>query len=407
MKIKKEGIIWEVLRALKSNWLRTLLTMIGVIIGIAAVVTIMSLGASVSKTVEQEVARSGLNTITIHRNWAKTTSEPITAQTIRQLKSYDVPGIIDITGSVWTEGPISDLRQGLEKDSYVVGAQENLQDTNTINLLAGRMISQEDINSAAAVMLIDTNLVNSLFYGDTSIALGNRVQFSGLSFTIIGVYKNMEPFATNGEAYVPVPVLMQEPIGQADYSTLTIKLAYDADIELVKNQLVSYLLADAGVSKEEDLSFTVSNPKKELNTFNQYMTGLSIVIALVAAISLVVGGVGIMNIMLVTVVERTKEIGLMRSLGAQKYHVVQQFLLESIIITCLGGIVGVIGGSGFTLLIIRVLNMFDSLPNFTMSLSIPAMIISLVVAAAIGLGFGYYPAKKAADLNPVDALRHE
>jgi ABC-type antimicrobial peptide transport system permease subunit len=407
MKTNKQGIVWEVFRALRANWLRTLLTMIGVIIGIAAVVTIMSLGATISKTVEKELTRTGLNTISIHPNWGKPTVQPLTVSTINQIKSYSVPGIIDVTGSVNTSASITDMISGYEKQSYIVGTDEKIQETNTIKLLAGRLISQEDVASSMPVILRDKKVVDSLFYGDIEAALESRVQLKGVSFSIIGVFASSEPFAENGMAYVPYPILMQEPIGQSNYSGLTILLDRTADVEETKNQLVAYALADYGVLKEDDLPLSISNPKSELNTFNQYMTGLSIVIALVAAISLIVGGVGIMNIMLVTVVERTREIGLMRSLGAQKKHVVQQFLMESMIITVFGGIVGVISGLLFTMLIVSVLNMFESLPDFSIGFSVPAIFISLLVAALIGLGFGYYPAKKAADLNPVEALRHE
>jgi putative ABC transport system permease protein len=381
--------------------------MIGVIIGIAAVVTIMSLGATISKTVEKELTRTGLNTISIHPNWSKPTVQPLTESTINQIKHYGVPGIIDITGSISTSAVITDMINGLEKQSYVVGTDEKILETNTIKLLHGRLISQEDVINSSPVILIDTKLVDTLFFGDAASALESRVQFDGVVFTVIGVFASSEPFAENGMAYAPYPVLMQEPIGQSNYSGLTILLDRTADIEETKNQLVAYALADYGVLKEDDLPLTISNPKSELNTFNKYMTGLSIVIALVAAISLVVGGVGIMNIMLVTVVERTREIGLMRSLGAQKKHVVRQFLMESMIITLLGGLVGVISGLLFTMLIVSVLNMFESLPDFTIGFSVPAVFISLLVAALIGLVFGYYPAKKAADLNPVEALRHE
>jgi len=402
------SIFFEVIRSMRANKLRTALTMIGIIIGIGAVVAIMSTADSVTATVSSEVEKTGLNKISLSRQYTGITPSNLDDSTIHFLESLSIADVKGYEGNVSVNTQARDYVTGDVSGIYVNGVTEKTIADRNLEILAGRgMITTEENASRSRVVIVNSNLVKKFFYGDPEAAIGEMVKIGGASFKIIGVFKNPSPFSDNFVAIAPIRTLMVQPFNERGYDSISITLDPSGDANSVREQIMAAMLKSRGYADEKKADFSLSSPRQELNSFKQFMNAASIVIALIAAISLVVGGVGIMNIMLVTVTERTKEIGLMRSLGAKKRDIVKQFLIESITLTVLGGILGVGLGILVAYAAISIINMFDQMPKFLFLISGVGIIVSLVVSILIGLIFGLYPARRASKLSPVEALRRE
>jgi len=403
-----QSIFFEVVRSMRANALRTVLTMIGIIIGIGSVVAIMSTADSVTATVSLEVEKTGLNKISLTRRYNGITPRNLDDATMHFLESLAIPDIKGFEGTIGVSAQARDYKTNEVGSIYVNGATEKTMSDMNLEILAGRgIVTEEENASQSRVVIVNSNLVKKFFYGDPDAAVGQMVKIGGASFKIIGVYKNASPFSDHLAAVAPIRTLMKEPFDEHGYDSLSIILDAGGDANSVREQIMAAMLKARGYTDEDKADFSLSSPREELNTFKQFMTAATAVIALIAAISLIVGGVGIMNIMLVTVTERTKEIGLMRSLGAKKRDIVRQFLIESITLTVFGGIFGVVLGIGVAYGAISIINMFDQMPHFLFSISGTGIIVSLVVSILIGLIFGAYPATRASQLSPVEALRRE
>ena len=402
-----KSILFEAIRSMRANLLRTTLTMIGIVIGIGAVVAIMSTADSVTATVSSELEKTGLNKIAIGRRFNGGATRILDDSTIHFLESLSISGIKDYEGTVSVDSQVRDYKTGEATRIYLNGATEATMDNLNLKMLAGRgVITEEENQSQSKVVLVNGTLVKEFFYSDPEAAVNQTIKIGGASFKIIGVYQ-ADPFSRNANGIAPLRTLMTQPFDSNGYSQIEAVLDPTADAKNIREQLLAVMLKEGGFTDEDKANFYISNPRQELDTFRQFMLAASVVIALIAAISLVVGGVGVMNIMLVTISERTKEIGLMRSMGAKKRDIVKQFLLESIALTIVGGIIGVVFGVLFAYAAISVINMFDSMPDFIFTISFPGIGISLLVSVLIGLIFGAYPATRASKLSPVEALRRE
>ena len=403
-----KSIFLEVIGSMRANLLRTILTMIGIVIGIGAVVAIMSTADSVTKTVSSEVEKTGLNKIAISRNYNGVTPQKLDDSTIRFLQSLGIQGVKGYEGSVNVSSQARDYKTGETVQMYLNGTtEENIGDLD-LEILAGRgVVTHEENLAMSRVVIVNSNLVKKFFYGDPEAAVGELIKIGGVSFKIIGVYKNESPFSDHSAGAVPLKTIAVEPFNDGGYDQIQVILDPTGDADSVRIQLMEAMLKARGFVDEDKADFSISSPRQELATFKQFMTAASAVIALIAAISLVVGGVGIMNIMLVTVSEKTKEIGLMRSLGAKKRDIIKQFLVEAIMLTVFGGVIGVGLGIFIAYAAVSIINMFDSMPDFLFTVSFIGIAISLGVSILIGLIFGAYPASRAAKLSPVEALRRE
>ncbi len=402
-----KSIFFEVIRSLRANLLRTTLTMIGIVIGIGAVVAIMSAADSVTATVSSEMEKTGLNKMTVEKRFNGGSTRILNDSTIHFLQSLSLPGVRDYQGTVSVDSQVRDYQTGETARIYLNGVTETTIGNLDLQILAGRgVITEEENQAQVKVVLVNGTLVKKFFYGDPEAALNQTIKIAGASFKIIGVYQ-AEHFSKNANGIVPLRTLMTQPFASKGYNQIEVILDPNSDANSVREQLLAVMLKEGGFTDEEKANFYISNPRQELDTFKQFMLAASVIIALIAAISLVVGGVGVMNIMLVTISERTKEIGLMRCLGAKKRDIVKQFLLESVALTIIGGIIGIGLGVLVAYTAISIINMFDSMPDFIFTISFTGIGISLLVSVLIGLIFGAYPATRASKLSPVEALRRE
>ncbi len=399
-------LIAEALISLRTNLLRTILTMIGIILGVAAVVAIMTLGRSAYVTAEEDLLNSSYGKIKIISGNAviplsKSTINLLLAANINQVLGYE-PGFYDNVTQAYNQ----------EDDSYSVNYNYSYpQDLTSLKILRGAFFTEEDLDSYSQVIVIDEQTAVNLFLSIEE-ALGESLRINDNFYRIIGVFKGERSFSSEiGIAHLPITLGELKPLFQTyGYDYINVNVELGADYEKVTQDIRLALNEAYGFEEEEEKAFQVNNVKEMIAEFSKFMNAFSLGLSLIAAISLLVGGVGIMNIMLVSVTERTREIGLMKALGAQEKDITFQFLVESVVLTVFGGILGIILGLGGSWLVIYLANTFGemaNLPQFRFVINYWAIIVSFLVAVFIGLIFGAYPARRATKLDPVEALRHD
>ncbi len=403
-------LIIEALVTLRSNKMRTILTMIGIILGVAAVIAIMTLGRSVYETAEEEITDSGYGSIKIMARPTET-QLPLNQALIDVLKAADIQEIISYNPQFG--GGSGTVYSSDDNSLEMFISYDDVRIVNKLTFLAGYAFNEEDVKEKSQVTVVSAYLAEEL-YGSPDEALGQLLRTdNGNFYRIIGVTKNESMFTPSyGRLYLPKSLGELDPAFQTyGYSYIDINLKAGADYEATSSKIKEALMDAYGFKDEDEMVFQVENVKDIVAEVNNFMTIFSIGLALIAAISLIVGGVGIMNIMLVNVTERTKEIGLMKALGAQDKDITFQFLVEAVVMTICGGAIGVLIGIGGSFLVIWLANTFagnfGNFPQFKFVINQTSIVVSLGVSTAIGLVFGSYPAKKAAKLDPVEALRRD
>ena len=392
--------------ALRANKLRTLLTALGLVIGNASVILVVTISFTSKDYIIDQIQRVGSNMI--HAQFDGGNNPAVGTSDADYIKSADVEAIRNQLGSriAGATGVMNNFDrmviEGREEDVAVIGADADYPRVRSLALLAGRFIDARDVDRAERVTMLTERLAKRL-YGGQEKAVGKIIKIHGLQFTVIGTFKEsqdtfgLSELSGSGEnVMVPISVLrIFTPIERIDPLYVQAKTPEDvpAVTTLVKQILQSRHRAGA--------KYLVDNLGSILETARNIATALSIVLVLVSLIALVISGIGIMNIMLVTVTERTREIGLRMALGAARRDVMEQFLAEALIISVVGGSAGILIGLAVPL----------SVQFFVDGVSIPISWVSVAVAftvsLAVGLIFGIWPANRAARLNPTEALRYE
>ena len=403
------------LQALRKNKMRAGLTVLGVVIGIAAVTTMVSIGQSASQLVQEQLHTLGTNVIIIfptsprrdgvrEGNFATLTADDANAI------ARECPSIRATSPMVFSSGQIiygnvnwrpNEMR-GVGSDYLTVG---NWQ------MRYGGFFTEHDERSAAKVCVIGNTLVAKLF--QTTNPLGQTIRIRNIPFRIIGV---LEPKGPNlvGEdqdnvVLMPYTTVRKRLEGSNfDNVNVIFASAYTPEVMASAADEISLLLFERHrIAPGERPDFEVRNTTEIANVLGIVTGTLTLLLSAIAGISLVVGGVGIMNIMLVSVTERTREIGIRMAVGARSKDILRQFLVESVLLSCMGGIVGLILGTLASIGVTLLINRISSGTDWPIVISIPAAIVAILFAAAVGIFFGYYPARRASRLDPIDALRYE
>jgi putative ABC transport system permease protein len=392
------------IESIKSNKMRSFLTMLGIIIGISSVITIVSLGQGGQNTITGEFEKIGAATINVTVDNTKAEqSDYITYKDIEQIRE-NVDTIKYITPIISKMGvSISETKN---KRSSITGANTDIAPIQNLEFLYGRSYNEREYEEGRPVIIVDEYAARELFgYTDAvgkSIKVGNRR--SPIKATIIGVYKlDMGGFSfdvSQMPALIYAPSTFVEAMfsGDTAIDRLTLMATSKENGESAGNGAKNIL--ESRHNNRGSGKYKIENALKQLDQINKILGIFTAFIGAVAAISLIVGGIGVMNIMLVSVTERTREIGIRKAIGATTSAILLQFLTESVIISLIGGIIGMLLG-------ITGAYIIGSFANITPSLSAGVVIGAILFSSAVGIFFGIYPARKAANLDPIDALRYE
>ena len=387
------------LHAIVSNKMRSLLTMLGIIIGIASVVSVVALGNASQAKIMEQINSMGTNTIDIRPG---TGFGDRRAARVKTLKVSDAEylakhSFIDnTTPRVAASGTLLYRNYSLTAQLNGVGAQ--YFDVKGRKIAQGRIFTQEEVNSLASVVVIDDNTLREAF-ADNPNPIGEIILFNKKPLKIIGVTEkdnNPGPMSESMNIWTPYTTAMYKINGTNDINSITVKVSDKANSQVAEDS-IEHILTTLHGKKD----FFMINTDSIKQTIESTTNTMKLLIASIAVISLIVGGIGVMNIMLVSVTERTREIGIRMAIGAKQADILQQFLIEAVLICLVGGFLGVF----LSLFLGWLMNTFSE--NFGMIFSTMSIILALVCSTAIGIIFGYMPAKNASNLNPIDALASE
>ena len=396
------------LRALANNKLRAFLTMLGIIIGVASVIAMLAIGQGSKKSIQQQISEMGSNMIMIHpgaemRGGVR--QDPSAMQTLK-LENYEKLSeectyLSGISPNVSSSGQL--VAGANNYPSSVSGVSMDYLTIRQLTVEQGEMFTENDIRTAAKVCVIGKTIVDNLF-PDGSDPIGKVIRCHQIPFRVIGVLKskgyNSMGMDQDDVVLAPYSTVMKRLLAQTYLSGIFASALTEEMTEEAVDEITTILRREHKLKETDADDFTIRTQQElssMLNTTTDLMTTL---LACIAGISLVVGGIGIMNIMYVSVTERTREIGLRMSVGARGVDILSQFLIEAILISITGGLIGVIIGCGASFMIKAIAHW----PVFIQPWSV---LLSFLVCTVTGVFFGWYPAKKAADLDPIDALRYE
>ncbi len=404
-------------KSLRSNPARTALTTLGIVIGIATVILVLSAGAGFRSLIDAQVATLGTNTLFIQTrvpsaNKSRSVSPgggEISGVAITTLKQRDLdtiktlPNVVNDYGIV-TGQAVASYRDN-KKSVIYFGASASRFDIDKTTLKEGRFYTQAEDIGGAQVVVLGNNLASSLFNQDDPV--GKLLHLGTLNFLVVGVYNPSNGLGGGVDdlALIPLGTAQKKLLG-VDYVTRVIVQLQNPNLgDATAEQIRSTLRHNHNITDPAKDDFAVSTQTDALSTFNAIFGGLTALLVSIAAISLVVGGVGIMNIMYVIVTERTAEIGLKKALGAKPSDILNEFLIEAVMVTLLGGALGIAAGSGLSWLVAAI----ATAGHLAWTFSVPAYAIAIGfgVSAAIGISFGVLPARSAAKLDPIQALRYE
>jgi len=397
-------LLKEAFRSLLSNKLRSGLTILGIIIGITAIIAMLSIGEGAKRQLAQSVENLGSNQLNVLPGFIQPGRGIVSAGrgTAQSLKMRDVDVIKKIEGVKAVSPEISRRFQvisssGKNTNVLVIGVTPEYLLVRNSKVEKGYFFKENDLNRFA---VLGPTVAEDLFGEEDPI--GKTIRINKINFKVIGVLEAKGSVGfINADEVVLIPLLvMQKILTGSEYLSLIAVQAESSElVDKVKDDITNALLKEHKVSPENQ-DFSVIAAQQFLNTFNALINTMTIFLASIAAISLIVGGIGIMNMMLTSVTERTKEIGLRKAIGAKKKEILMQFLIESVILTLIGGIFGIILGSLISIAV-------SKFANITSQVSLYSIFLSLTFSSLVGIIFGYWPAKRAAELDPIVALRYE
>lgn len=398
------------LRALRVNKMRSFLTMLGIIIGIAAVIAMMAVGSGASYVISQQIASIGSNILLIipgstTSSGIRTGSGGVQTLTYEDSRAImqECPSVELASGTIWGSGQVVYGNQNWS--TLLMGATPELFIIREWPVSSGRSISSSDVDGAAKVCLIGRTIAQTLF-GDED-PLGKMIRIKKVPFTVVGVLeaKGQSPQGTDQDdvIFLPLRTAQRKLLGSQfpnSVGAILVKARSEELLASAEEEITALLNQRHRITNGKDPDFTVRNLSEILAVAEQSAKAMSLLLGAVASISLIVGGIGIMNIMLVSVTERTREIGIRMAIGAKRNDILLQFLTEAVLLTLLGGILGIVLGAGGATVVSSIL----SWPTL---ISPVAITVAVLFSGAVGIFFGFYPARKAAGLNPIEALRYE
>jgi putative ABC transport system permease protein len=396
------------LNALLRNKLRAFLTMLGIIIGVASVIAMLGIGEGSKASIQQQIAGMGLNLVTVVPGSQQRGGVQFGASTMQSLKETDVdailsecPAVLAATPEVRGSGQV--VFGPANWPTQMVGENTSYLQIRERAVASGRMFTDREISGASKVCLLGQTVVTNLF-GAGADPVGQVIRFKKVPFLVIGVLdsKGLNTFGQDQDDIILAPyTTVQKRIQAITWVNSIYTSALDSkSTDLAAKQIEETLRIHHKIKGSDQNDFTIRNQTELLSTFSSVSNILTILLGAIAGISLLVGGIGIMNIMYVSVTERTREIGLRMAIGGRGFDIMMQFLAESMLLSITGGVIGIIVG-------IAASKIIGSAMSWPVIVLPGSEVLSFAVCTVIGVFFGWYPAKKASGLDPIDALRYE
>lgn len=402
------NLIKIAVRALANNKLRGFLTMLGIIIGVASVITMLAIGQGSKRSIQAQISEMGSNMIMIHPDADVRGGVRQDASAMETLKLQDYEDIVDETRFVSAVSPsVNSSGQAIyganNAPTTVYGISPDYLEIRRYKVEDGDMFTEQDIQTAAKVCVVGKTVVDNLF-PDGSNPVGKVIRFQKLPFRIVGVLEskgyNSMGMDQDDLILAPYTTIQKKVLAITHLQGITCSALKEEYTDQAIDEISEILRRNHKLKGSDDDDFTIRS-QQELSTMLTSTTDMmTVLLAAVAGISLLVGGIGIMNIMYVSVTERTREIGLRMSIGAKGIDILAQFLIESILISVTGGLIGVVFGVGAALVV-------NGVAHFPIYIQPWSVVLSFAVCTVTGVFFGWYPAKKAAQLDPIEAIRYE
>ena len=402
------NLIKIALRALANNKVRGFLTMLGIIIGVASVITMLAIGQGSKRSIQAQISEMGSNMIMIHPGADVRGGVRQDASAMETLKLEDYQNIVDETRYVSAVSPsVNSSGQAIyganNAPTTVYGISPDYLEIRRYKVGDGDMFTEQDIQTAAKVCVVGKTVVDNLFTGGEN-PVGKVIRFQKLPFRIVGVLEskgyNSMGMDQDDLILAPYTTIQKKVLAITHLQGITCSALKEEYTDQAIDEITEILRRNHKLKESDDDDFTIRS-QQELSTMLTSTTDMmTVLLAAVAGISLLVGGIGIMNIMYVSVTERTREIGLRMSIGAKGIDILAQFLIESILISVTGGLIGVVLGVGAALVV-------NAVAHFPIYIQPWSVVLSFAVCTVTGVFFGWYPAKKAAQLDPIEAIRYE
>ena len=400
------NLIKIAVRALANNKLRGFLTMLGIIIGVASVITMLAIGQGSKRSIQAQISEMGSNMIMIHPGADVRVRQDASAMETLKLQDYE--DIVDETRFVSAVSPsVNSSGQAIyganNAPTTVYGISPDYLEIRRYKVEDGDMFTEQDIQTAAKVCVVGKTVVDNLF-PDGGNPVGKVIRFQKLPFRIVGVLEskgyNSMGMDQDDLILAPYTTIQKKVLAITHLQGITCSALKEEYTDQAIDEISEILRRNHKLKESDDDDFTIRS-QQELSTMLTSTTDMmTVLLAAVAGISLLVGGIGIMNIMYVSVTERTREIGLRMSIGAKGIDILAQFLIESILISVTGGLIGVVFGVGAALVV-------NGVAHFPIYIQPWSVVLSFAVCTVTGVFFGWYPAKKAAQLDPIEAIRYE
>jgi putative ABC transport system permease protein len=395
--------------AIRRNKMRAFLTMLGIIIGVASVITMLAIGQGSKKSIQDQVSSMGTNMLTVMPGlqqrggvqMGNSSSQSLTLADIDVIKK-SCPSINLVSPEVRSSGQV--IAGNSNSLTTIYGVSDDYLKIKKISVKDGRMFTEKEIKSSAKVCLLGKTVIKNLFGSDTYNPIGQTIRFKSIPIKVIGVLseKGQNTFGQDQDDVIisPYTTVQKRILAITHIQTIYTSAISEEKSTLAADELATALRTSHKLKDGDDDDFTVRSQAELVKTFSSISNVLTILLGAIAGISLLVGGIGIMNIMYVSVTERIREIGLRMAIGGRGFDILMQFLMEAVLLSVIGGILGILLGIGAS----KLVAIITSWPVEVMPSSI---ILSFLVCTIIGVFFGWYPARKAANLDPIEALRYE
>jgi len=396
---------WRIaLGALRANWFRAALTALGVVIGVASLVAVTAVSSGAQSEVADSIRRLGGNVVKVDGEFIDVgTGQSATDRTITPADAAaiaNLPMIIAVAPHQDIESIVVSAGR-FKTNTWLVGMTASYEDIQNQSAISGRLISATDVSFGRSVMMMGLVAAQKLFPGQSPI--GKTVRVGNLEFEVVGIQNRRGKLADedlDNRIFVPLPIVTRSIVGGANTVHVDARVRSAAEIEPAIDQITTLLREQHKLPDSYPDDFSAEDQASIVKEGQRATTTFRVLTFALGGIALLVGGIGIMNMMLVSVRERTREIGIRKSVGADPWKVQVQFLVEAVVLSTLGGVAGALAGIGAT----RLISVFA---GWQTMISGSSLILSFLVALAVGLFFGYYPARRAARLDPITALRYE